>query len=118
MGGRFPHTLTEIGQRFGITRERVRQVCAKFTRKLKGVSTVPAPALDRALALVAARLPCSAARLEAELVHERLTTIGMSIEAVAEGARLLGRTLRFKVVRIGGEKKLARIVLRTHRLLP
>ncbi len=102
-----PHTLSEIGRRFGITRERVRQVCAKFTKNLKGVSTVPAPALDRALALVAARLPCPAARLEAELVHERLTTVGMSIEAVAEGARLLGRTLRFKVLRIEGEKRVS-----------
>jgi len=99
-----PHTLTEIGERFGITRERVRQVCAKFTKKPRGVSTIPAPALDRALALVAARLPCSAARLEAELIDARLTSVGMSIEALAAGAKLLGRAVHFKVVKIEGEK--------------
>jgi hypothetical protein len=98
-----PHTLTEIGERFGITRERVRQVCAKFTKKPRGVSTIPAPTLDRALALMAARLPCSAARLEAELIDARLTSVGMSIEAVAAAARLLGRAVHFKVVKIEGE---------------
>jgi hypothetical protein len=98
------HTLTEIGDRFGITRERVRQVCAKVTKRLKGVSTVPAPALDRALALVVARLPCSAAQLEAELVAQRLSSVGMSIEAVAAGAKLLGRVVNFKVVKVEGER--------------
>ena len=99
-----PHTLTEIGERFGITRERVRQVCAKFTKKLQGASTMPAPTLDRALALVAAQLPCSAARLEAELIDGRLTSVGMSVEALAAAARLLGRAVGFKVVKIEGEK--------------
>ena len=52
------HTLTEIGARFGITRERVRQVCAKLTKRLKNPSQSPAPVMDRALALIAERLPC------------------------------------------------------------
>ncbi len=79
-------------------------MCAKFTKKLKGLSTIPAPTMDRALALIAARLPCSAPRLEAELLDTRLTGVGMSIEAVAAAARLLGRTVGFKVVKIEGEK--------------
>ena len=37
------HTLTEIGARFGITRERVRQVCAKLTKRLKHVRHDPGP---------------------------------------------------------------------------
>ncbi len=98
------HTLTEVGQRFGITRERVRQVCAKFTKKLPDVSVIPAPAMDHALRLIAERLPCPAARLEAELIEQGLTAVGMSIEALAAGAGLLGRPVRFKVVKIDREK--------------
>ena len=41
------HTLTEIGARFGITRERVRQVCAKLTKRLSR-PPIRAPAMDRA----------------------------------------------------------------------
>ncbi len=41
------HTLTEIGARFGITRERIRQVCAKLTRKHKNISKTLAPVMDR-----------------------------------------------------------------------
>jgi len=92
------HTLAEVGQRLGITRERVRQVCAMIAKNLRSPSTIPAPTLDRTLALVAARLPCPAARLEAELVERRLTTVGMSAEAIAAGAKLLHRTIPFRVV--------------------
>jgi hypothetical protein len=93
------HTLTEIGARFGITRERVRQVCAKLTRKPKS-APLAAPAMDRALALIADRLPSSAAQLEARLTREGLTGVGMSIESVAAGARLLDRPISFQIVNV------------------
>lgn len=94
------HTLTEIGARFGITRERIRQVCAKLTRKPKNISTVLAPVMDRTLALVEKRLPCPADKIEAELAQEGLTAIGMSLEGVATGAKLLERFLAFKIVKV------------------
>ncbi len=93
------HTLTEVGARFGITRERVRQVCAKLTKRGK-TSAHAAPTMDRVLALIASRLPCSASELEAELAREGLTAVGMSIESVAIGARLLNRPVTFEVVNV------------------
>jgi hypothetical protein len=94
-----PHTLTEIGARFGITRERVRQICAKLTKKLK-TAAVAAPTMDRALALIAQRMPCSAAKLEAELAEQGLTAIGMSLDNIAVAARLLGRPVDFQIVNV------------------
>jgi len=102
------HTLTEIGSRFGITRERIRQVCAKLTRKHRNISKVPAPAMDRVLALIERRLPCPAERIEAELAQERLTAIGMSLEGVATGAKLLDRRVSFSIVKIDGGRLAAR----------
>jgi hypothetical protein len=98
------HTLTEIGDRFGITRERIRQVCAKLTRKPRGLSTILAPVMDRALAFIHSRLPGPAAEIEAELVRRGWTSIGMPLENVATGARLLGRTADFRVVEVDPEQ--------------
>jgi len=98
------HTLTEIGVRFGITRERVRQVCAKATRKPKGVRRLATPVTDRILKLIARRIPCSADALEAELVERGLTRVAMSIESVAAGAKLLDRSVAFKVVKLEGKR--------------
>ncbi|MHC4179124.1 MAG: sigma factor-like helix-turn-helix DNA-binding protein, partial [Planctomycetota bacterium] len=94
------HTLTEIGARFGITRERIRQVCAKLTRKHKSLSVILAPVMDRTLALIEERLPCSVDKIEQQLARQGLTAIGMSLEGVATGAKLLGRPLSFRIVKI------------------
>lgn len=106
------HTLTEVGARFGITRERVRQVCAKLTRKSKGALHV-APVMDRALALIEAMLPAAAAEIEAALVEQRLTAIGMTIESIAVGAHLLDRPVPFKTITLPGDERGARATART-----
>lgn len=98
------HTLTEIGTRYGITRERVRQVCDKLTNRSAG-AIASAPVMDRALALIAGRVPCPATQIEAELVERGLTSIGMSIENVAIGARLLGRPVGFRTVAVQSRRR-------------
>ena len=93
------HTLTEVGTRFGITRERVRQVCAKLTKRLK-TAPVSAPIMDRVLKLISEMLPAPAARIEAELAGQGFTAIGMSLETVAAAARLLDRSVEFEIVAV------------------
>ncbi|MGD0901197.1 MAG: sigma factor-like helix-turn-helix DNA-binding protein, partial [Thermoguttaceae bacterium] len=109
-----PHTLTEVGRRFGITRERVRQVCAKLTRKPLRLGALPAPVMDRALSTIHGRLPAAAAEIEAELGRSGMTAVGMSLENVAAAAKLLGRTADFRVVEIApGKARGPRLAVRT-----
>lgn len=98
------HTLTEIGEQFGITRERIRQVCAKLTKKHKNIKKTLAPVMDRALEMISARLPCSAATLEAQFAESGLTKIGMPLEGVAIGAGLLDRPVPFKLVKVDQQR--------------
>ncbi|MEN6450004.1 MAG: sigma factor-like helix-turn-helix DNA-binding protein [Thermoguttaceae bacterium] len=100
------HTLTEVGTRFGITRERVRQICAKLTRRSKNTATA-APTMDRALATIADALPAAAAEIERKLVDQGLTAVGMSLESVAIAARLLGRQVRFELVTVPPNGRIA-----------
>ena len=63
-GGR--QTLEKLGQKYDLSRERIRQVCVRATKRVCRV-TVFAPVLDRALAYIAAtaavRRGASAARI-------------------------------------------------------
>ena len=106
------HTLTEIGDRFGITRERVRQICAKLIKKRRASGTISAPVMDRTLALIDKRIPAPAEKLEAELLEKGLTAIGMSLEVVAAAAKLLNHPPRFQIVKIDQRKSPARARLK------
>jgi hypothetical protein len=106
------HTLTEVGNRYGITRERVRQICAKLARKPK-LRTIYAPVMDRALAMIAQALPGPVATIEAELTARGWTRVGLSLESVATAARLVGHTADFSVVEVPtGRKTSARLAVR------
>jgi len=94
-----PHTLAEIGARYGMTRERTRQICAKLVGR-KSPAAIPAPVMDRALAFLKQRLPRPVDRLEEEMAGAGLTSIGLRLENVATGAELLGRAVPFRIVRV------------------
>ena len=104
-----PHTLAEIGARYGMTRERTRQICAKLVRR-KNPAAIPAPVMDRALAFLKHRLPCHVDRLEEEMAGAGLTSIGLRLENVAAGAGLLGRAVSFRIVRV----ETGRLAVRPH----
>ena len=97
------HTLSEIGQRYGMTRERTRQICAKLVKK-KNPASILAPVTDRALALLKRRLPCSAPVLEEAMSQSGLTAVGLRLENIAAAADLLGRPIPLRIVRISGHQ--------------
>jgi hypothetical protein len=94
------HTLAEIGDRHGMTRERTRQICARAVKRKNPAGTL-APVMDRTLRFVGERLPRPVAALEREMQQAGLTAVGLCLENVVTAARLLGRPLPFRVVSVG-----------------
>jgi Sigma-70, region 4/Bacterial RNA polymerase, alpha chain C terminal domain len=110
-------TLQEIGERYGLTRERVRQICDRATHWLKRLSSVPT-LLQRTLDFVSRHLPAEAGILEAQLQRERLTRTSFRLEGLANAMELLHRTLPFEIHEIDGRRmavhpERVRIVRRT-----
>lgn len=98
-----PHTLAEIGARYGMTRERTRQICAKMVRR-KSPASILAPVMDRTLAFLQERIPCPVEALEQAMAKAGLTAVGLHLTNVKEAARLLGRPIRWSVVRVDSER--------------
>lgn len=99
------HTLEELGQKYGLSRERIRQVCVRAVKRSRRVQ-VFAPVLDRALAFIAHRLPLAADRLKAELDEAGISRRGLSLEIIQQAANFLAREPVFELVAVG-ETRLA-----------
>lgn len=110
-------TLLSIGRRYGLTRERVRQLCLPMVRHFRA-RRFPTPILDRIVEHVSARVPSLAGPIERELQRMKLTRHAFRLRGIMRCARFLGRRLPFAVtsrddvrfVGPGGEARLAGIV--------
>jgi hypothetical protein len=94
------HTLEELGQKYGLSRERIRQVCVRAVKRNRRVK-VFAPVLDRALAYIAQRLPLAADRLQAELDAAGFSRCHLSLATIQQAAEFLSRGPVFDLVAIG-----------------
>ena len=116
------HTLAEVGEAFGITRERARQICAKLVKREKPKS-IPAPVMERALKFIRKRMPCTKSALERELEEEGFTSVGMGLDSIAAGGKLLDRGIPFTTIATEGpslvvpvaEEKIPHLILETAR---
>ena len=97
--GRLPSTLEELGRQYGLSRERVRQVCVRAVRQHRG-ARIFAPALDRALAFIAKRLPGRLETLQTDFDASGLTSCGLPLAAILQAAGFLGRDPQFAIVRV------------------
>ena len=86
--GRGGATLQAVGDEFGMSRERVRQICAPVVKTLAAGKPF-APALDRVLSVVAERIPAPASAIEKTLVEEGLTTTPFSLEGLIKSAETI-----------------------------
>ena len=104
--GRGGTTLQSVGDEFGMSRERVRQICAPVAKAL--AATKPfAPALDRVLSVVAEKIPAPASAIEKALVAEGLTAAPFSLEGLIKSAETIpfqsptGTTLKMRPMILG-----------------
>jgi len=97
--GRGGRTLEALGRKHGLSRERIRQICARTIKQDRG-TTVFAPVLDRALALLAKRLPRALEDLQAEFDVTGLSASHLPVESVQQAAALLSRSAGFAIINV------------------
>lgn len=92
-------TLEDIGQEFGLTRERVRQICTRIASRIQG-RRHSTPLLRRAIQQIRAHLPQKVEAVEAYLHDDGLTRKPFRIDGIINAARLLGETIDFSIARV------------------
>lgn len=91
-------TLEQVGHQFGVTRERVRQICQRHADELQSLATMP---ISTALiARMNSLVPCTVKTAEKALCEAKLTETGTSIEAVLKVLQLSGMPSEFVVVMV------------------
>jgi hypothetical protein len=100
LGGR---SLRVVGGEYGLTYERVRQIAASVLEQV-GSGRPYAPALDKALELVADSIPAPAAEIEAHLKSRGLTASSFLLEGVFKAAKLFGREAPYSITYVKGSR--------------
>jgi len=98
--GRGRRTLEQLGKRYGLSRERIRQVCVRAIKRNRGTLAF-APVLDRALRFLGQRFPKALDRLQAEFDASRISAVHLPVQSVQQAAQFLSRRVPFAVVDAG-----------------
>lgn len=88
--GNAPRTLESVGEEYGMTRERVRQVCETVIAPIRQPRPF-APTLDRTLRWAMRRLPAAKLDLEADLSRLPFVRAAFDIRGLGTAAHELGR---------------------------
>ncbi len=99
--GHRPRTLEDVGEEYGMTRERVRQLCEKVIGPTRTAKPF-APTLDRALRWIRMRVPARTDELESNLVKSRFVDGQFSLESLQSAAIAFGREPSFWLDRVAG----------------
>jgi hypothetical protein len=102
-------TLKVLGSRYGLTRERIRQVCAKAVGEKKGIKFF-SPVISMAKDLIVERMPERAEVLREELVREGYLRNGMQLEGFEKAAGFLFEKPPFVIVKLAD----VRLVVASH----
>jgi hypothetical protein len=91
--GRDPETLEKVGESMGITRERVRQIEAKFMSKLRQRSPVWTPVFDKTLSILQNEAPIRKKDLLKILKERGLIRGDFSIESLVNLSKVLEKDI-------------------------
>jgi hypothetical protein len=95
-GGR-PMTLEAIAKKSHMTRERIRQICLRYSNRVKGEYAVRAKT-EQVLQHISGIIPATATQLVQELEAEGLLTRQFELESILQVARLFSLQAPFEVV--------------------
>jgi len=105
--GQKPKTLESVGKEFNVTRERIRQICLKFERKLiwaKRKKTLYLPILDSTLKFVSEYLPALYSDIKSELANKGITRRIFWPEGLITAAKITDRGVPFCIVKLRGNR--------------
>jgi hypothetical protein len=97
-----PRTLESIGQEYGITRERVRQISARLKKHLGGTKISDLEIVTRAISHAASRCPCPADLIEQELCDLWISEKPFRLEGLLSACALSGGNPPFEITLIEG----------------
>lgn len=103
LAGSPPATLQETGDRFRLTRERVRQICDKIEVSIRRRRPL-VPLLDRAISVIRENSPHDTEYIEAKLLDAGITHARISLDGIAEVARLIFGRLPFVITNVGSHR--------------
>jgi hypothetical protein len=98
--GRGGCPLQIVGDEFGMTRERVRQICDPGIEAIKK-KRPSSPILDKAISLIAQQTPGVATRIESGFFVQDVSNQPFRLEGIVNAAELLGRKIPFIVEKVG-----------------
>jgi hypothetical protein len=94
--GRGGASFQRVGNEFGLTRERVRQIVSAVDPH-RQILPAGCSTLDRVIALITACVPAPAAEVETKLQIAGLTMKPFRLEGIFNVAALLGRSMPFRI---------------------
>ena len=99
--GKKPRTLESVGGEYGLTRERVRQIAAKVTRRIRKRKLVT-PFVVRGARHIRQSCPATAQTLRAGLQEANISKVGVHPLGLAKACEILEIPLGLDVLRFGG----------------
>ncbi len=102
--GKGKKTLGSVGRTFGLTRERIRQICVGSKQRLRRTlkqGGLQFTILERAMGYIVEHAPSDTDAIEAGLVGEGITRERFNLEGIQTLAEFLDRETRFTTVSIG-----------------
>lgn len=127
--GRAPKTLEMVGEEFGLTRERIRQVCVGARKRYIDRARPPMPRLEEALLVLEESVPCRAASISERLLRGGISNGDMGGKGLIEAADFFEHKLNAVLVRtdsdsfivsvelagcVGNSRKVARKLVGAH----